>query len=412
MNTQKLYPAVLCVAIVVLGLLGSGLPGLPFAAPAAPAWASLVILGTSLVIAAGVGVLLHRTMGRNCALAEKVAEKTRELESQFAELQFDRAAVEDAAAENVSLAEDLYIAREQAENNAKFLNVVMDNISQGIAVFSRDGILIKWNGQLSDILSVPETRLAEGMSADAFNALMAEISQFAVEPGPKVSEAVEREWTLANGRTLSVRHTDMPGGGFIKTFTDITERKKAEDIIWEMAHHDALTGLANRARFNQEIEEAVKERRRHDDRFALAMIDLDRFKPVNDRFGHVIGDKLLVAIAKILKRHVRDSDLVARLGGDEFAILFRKIEAADVAVKVAERIITAIASPLTLDGHQITVGASAGVALYPDHAPTVPALISAADRALYSVKAAGRGAVAMSGVRSLDSRRAESRTAG
>lgn len=409
MKPQTTYPVIVCLAIAVLGFVGAGAPA------GGPGWPPLVVLGLSLLVAGLVSTLLYRMLKKNQFLVAQLEEKAHELESQYAELQFERTAIEEAAAENINMAEDLFIAREEAENNARFLNIVMDNISQAIAVFGPKGSLIKWNGQLGDLLSIPVDRLEEGMAEDAFNRLLAEHSvpsddmAVAIDHPATASDAsdapMEQEWSLDDGRVLSVRHTAMPGGGFIATFTDITERKRNEEVIWKMAHYDHLTGLANRARFTSEIEKAATGQRKGDGRLALAMIDLDKFKPVNDRYGHPVGDKLLKIIADIISSQIRERDLAARIGGDEFAILFYDMDGADHAVTVAERIIEAVSSPFNVDSHEIKVGASIGIAVYPEHADSPKALIAAADDALYSVKDCGRGAVAVSPIRTLDARR-------
>jgi diguanylate cyclase (GGDEF)-like protein len=261
------------------------------------------------------------------------------------------------------------------------------------------------------------------MTADNFEALLGkncasppddgfEMAEMDTVPAVSSDTPEDHECWMLDGRVLSMRRTAMPDGGFVKTFTDVTDRKKSEEVIRRMAHHDHLTGLANRARFSQEIEHAVTGSRRSDARLALAMIDLDKFKPVNDRFGHLVGDKLLAAIADVLKSHIRDGDLAARFGGDEFAVLLTNVESVDHAVTIARRICEALSAPITIDGHVLEIGASIGIALYPDHAATATNLISAADDALYSVKDSGRGDVAVSKIRSFESHRASTQKAG
>ena len=135
------------------------------------------------------------------------------------------------------------------------------------------------------------------------------------------SECRVYERTRPNGVVLEVRSMPTPDGGMVRTFTDITERKRAEARIAEMATHDELTGLANRSLFRERVEQALNRTQRYGEPFALLMLDLDRFKPINDTLGHPVGDKVLKETALRLQFCVRETDTVARLGGDEFAIL-------------------------------------------------------------------------------------------
>ncbi|RMF08388.1 MAG: diguanylate cyclase [Alphaproteobacteria bacterium] len=362
-------------------------------------FATIAHLSAATGITTGLFWLLKskRNVGKGHEELEQSAQETRDLKAQFAELEFERAAIEQAAAENIRLAEDLFFAREEAEKNAGFLKLIMDSISQAIAVFDQSGRLIKWNEQLSKLLSIPASNLEVGLPESRFNELLGPIRVDSDnQAGQSAKDSGEQEWRLSNGRILSVQRSPIPCGGYIETFTDITDRKNAEEIIWKMAHTDHLTGLANRACFTNAIEDAVAQTNQDKDRLALALIDLDKFKPVNDSFGHPTGDKLLVDVSEIIKNAIREGDIAARLGGDEFAVLMRGVKSAGDARAIAEKIVKTLNCPLTVNGHRISIGASVGIALYPDHADSPEALIAAADRALYSVKASGRGYVAVS----------------
>ncbi len=169
----------------------------------------------------------------------------------------------------------------------------------------------------------------------------------------------------------------------------LAERQAAARQVEHMAHHDALTGLANRLGFSQALAQAVGEARAGAP-FSLLLVDLDRFKPVNDTFGHPVGDAMLCAVARRLGRCVRDNDLVARLGGDEFAVLSRG-GGARRAEQLARRIVATLAAPFELEGHRITIGASVGLDGWREGTGDA-ALLRNADAALYGAKAAGRGA--------------------
>ncbi len=170
-----------------------------------------------------------------------------------------------------------------------------------------------------------------------------------------------------------------------------TVRFGAEDVIRHQAMHDPLTGLPNRALFNDRLEHALRRRSQVAGFVAVMIVDLDGFKVVNDSLGHLAGDALLVAVADRFTSCLRGFDTVARLGGDEFAILFDDLEAADQAGRVAQRVLDALVTPLTLPGREVAIGASVGIALA-NRADTRPdRLLSDADAAMYRAKREGKG---------------------
>ena len=153
---------------------------------------------------------------------------------------------------------------------------------------------------------------------------------------------------------------------------------------------DQLTGLANRNQFHQRFDEHLKLARRENGRLALMLLDLDKFKPVNDTYGHQVGDALLKTVAAVFQKHSRETDIVARLGGDEFGVLLVHPDDKGAAGISAQRIIDEIEKPLTIMGHEIRIGTSIGIALFPDDAETEDDLIHKADLALYEAKRMGR----------------------
>jgi diguanylate cyclase (GGDEF)-like protein len=158
-----------------------------------------------------------------------------------------------------------------------------------------------------------------------------------------------------------------------------------------LAHHDVLTDLPNRAPLRERLEQAVAAMRQGGRRLAVLMLDLDRFKEVNDTLGHQAGDVLLKIITKRLRGCVRESDTIARLGGDEFAIIQRAADPAIDSVILAQRILDVIKEPLDLDGHHVLTGTSIGVAIAPDDGVDPDQLLKNADLALYRAKSEGRG---------------------
>ena len=169
---------------------------------------------------------------------------------------------------------------------------------------------------------------------------------------------------------------------------DITEHKLLEERVQRTAHHDDLTGLPNRALFNDRLLQAINLARRDSRQFALLYLDLDRFKPVNDALGHAAGDELLKAVAVRIRSVVRESDTVARVGGDEFTVILTDVARREQAEFVARKITAALAAPFELGGRKksIDIGASIGIAIYPEDARNADALVKVADAAMYSVK--------------------------
>jgi diguanylate cyclase (GGDEF)-like protein/PAS domain S-box-containing protein len=171
---------------------------------------------------------------------------------------------------------------------------------------------------------------------------------------------------------------------------DVTERKRAEDQIKELAYHDALTGLPNRLLFNDRLSVAVAQAHRSASRLAILFLDLDRFKVINDSLGHSLGDRLLQQVSERLQAGVRQGDTVARLGGDEFILLLPGIARAEDAAKVAEKILDTLKFPLRLQDRELFVTASIGISLYPEDGYDVESLIKNADTAMYRAKESGR----------------------
>ena len=190
---------------------------------------------------------------------------------------------------------------------------------------------------------------------------------------------------------IEVRTMPLPGGGAVSTISNITERKHAEESMRFKALHDPLTGLANRELFNDRLNAAIARSKRVGHYAALAMVDLDRFKPVNDTYGHPVGDQLLKDIGSLLTTTVREIDTVARLGGDEFAILFDGIGVLRDVSNPLERIFARLHQPIRIGDREIQIGASIGIAFFPLDAETAADLEHAADQALLDAKRSGRG---------------------
>lgn len=178
--------------------------------------------------------------------------------------------------------------------------------------------------------------------------------------------------------------------GTYGTARDISERKEAEQVINFQAYHDLLTHLPNRALLKDRLSLAITQAQRNKRRLAVMFLDLDRFKIVNDTLGHTMGDRLLKAVANRLQGCLRGGDTLSRFGGDEFTLLLPEVRTRDDIVVIASKILDKLAAPFVIDGHELFVGASIGVAMYPEAGDSVESLIQSADIAMYHVKGRGK----------------------
>jgi diguanylate cyclase (GGDEF)-like protein len=283
--------------------------------------------------------------------------------------------------------------------NVQF-DTAINNMSQGLCFFDADHRLIVCNDRYLEMYDLPPDRIGPGTPLTDIVDLRFEVGSFpamsrdeylrwrtdvAVSNEPKDS-IVE----LKNGKTFKIRHRPMPDLGWVATHEDITEQRRAEVKIEHMAHHDALTDLANRALLNERLEQALAHF--HDGQLvAVHHLDLDQFKAVNDTFGHPVGDKLLKIVADRLRALARETDTIARMGGDEFVIVQAPIADPAEATMLAQQIIAWISEPYDIDGQQALVGTSIGIAVSPGDGDAPDKLLRNADLALYRAKGDGRG---------------------
>ncbi len=298
----------------------------------------------------------------------------------------------------------LYELGKQQEENLRIRNLQFDtainNMSQGLCFFDAAQRLIVCNDRYVEMYDLPPDRVRPGTP-------LAEIVDMRFEAGsfPAMSRDEYLQWRasiavsakptesiveLRNGRTFKIRHRPMPDLGWVATHEDITEQRMSEVKIEYMAHHDSLTGLANRVLLNERLERAISVIDR-EEMVAVHHLDLDQFKAVNDTFGHPVGDKLLKIVADRLRGLVRETDTIARMGGDEFVIVQPFIADPADATALAQRIITLMSEPYSIDGHQAVIGASIGIAVGPGDGSGADKLLRNADLALYRAKGDGRG---------------------
>ena len=192
------------------------------------------------------------------------------------------------------------------------------------------------------------------------------------------------------GRTFSVQ-AFTPGPGRLATlFEEITERKKSEEQIQQMAYYDALTGLPNRTLMLDRLNRAIARSARDKCSLAVLFLDLDRFKTVNDTLGHSTGDTLLIEVSQRLRGFVRSSDTLARLGGDEFVVVVADLDKEVNAAHVAQKLIDSLEAPFSISGHELHISTSIGVALFPEDGTAAETLLKNADMAMYAAKESGR----------------------
>jgi diguanylate cyclase (GGDEF)-like protein/PAS domain S-box-containing protein len=294
-------------------------------------------------------------------------------------------------------------ARVETAEHAELMRVVLDNARDPIMRFDLDLRLEYVNHAVTELSGIPAENLLGrtivelGYSEADVAELHAEARRV-IETGVAITLETELDNLLGHRvYEANVSPIFAPEGSVtnvIATCRDITDRHLAEEMLLERATHDALTGLANRAGLNDEIRRALAATRRSNSHTAVLMIDLDRFKNVNDTLGHGVGDDLLRAAAARLSSHVRDNDLIARVGGDEFVVVLRELDDPADAVRTAERIVQHFRDPFLVEGNEIYATATVGVAI---DAGRIGAdeILRQADTALYAAKDNGRDQVSL-----------------
>ena len=280
------------------------------------------------------------------------------------------------------------------------VDAALNNMSQGLAMFDRNETLLVCNGRYLELYGLSPEKVKPGCTLHRLLEYRKEAGTFASDIDEYIDNLRgllargESEYLtthLGDGRVVAVHNRPAAGGGWVATHEDITERQRVETRVAHMARHDALTDLANRVLFREKMDEALARLQRYGDKFSLFVFDLDMFKAVNDSLGHPVGDALLKAVSQRLRDLVRDSDTVGRLGGDEFAIIqIGERNQKEGAVTLANRLLEKISEPYHIDGNDIVVGISIGIALAPHDGADADTLLKNADLALYRAKSEGR----------------------
>ena len=287
------------------------------------------------------------------------------------------------------------------EEQANRFDAALNNMSHGLCMLDAHDRLQVWNERFLELLHLQHASVRVGMrisqivrhSLRARNHTSGSVKLVVHDllKGLRQDNFDQFQVSLDGSRMLAISRRMMPAGGSVVIFEDVTERNNAQEKIARLARFDELTGLANRTQFRERIADmlaAVKDRVNH---LAIHLIDLDRFKTVNDTLGHPIGDLLLKEVAARLTALVRPGDMITRFGGDEFVILQINTSRQQAAHALASRVAKALKEPFHIAGHRIDVGASIGIAMAPHDGIDADELIKKADMALYAAKSTGGG---------------------
>ena len=293
-------------------------------------------------------------------------------------------------------------AREAAltEKNA-LLQTLADNLPCGVSIFDKDLHLVLMNDEAIRLL---------GFTRELVNQCphFSELARFNAERGEYGAVDVEAfvadltakalhpthhrmERVRPNGVVIDLVGAPIPHGGLVTLYSDVTEQRNAARAIERLAHHDTLTGLANRYALEARLDQLVADARRHDRRLAVLFLDMDNFKGINDSMGHSVGDEFLRVTAQRLRSAVRENDIVARLGGDEFVVVLSDMGEPQHALSAATKLLEKLSQPVTLAGQELSPSTSIGICFFPQDGRDRGSLMQSADIAMYQAKQMGKG---------------------
>ena len=293
-------------------------------------------------------------------------------------------------------------AREAAliEKNA-LLQTLADNLPCGVSIFDKDLHLVLMNDEAIRLLGFTRELVIQcphfselarfnaergEYGAVDVEAFVAELTAKALHPTPHRMERVR-----PNGVVIDLVGAPIPHGGLVTLYSDVTEQRNAARAIERLAHHDTLTGLANRYALEARLDQLVADARRHNRRLAVLFLDMDNFKGINDSMGHGVGDEFLRVTAHRLRSAVRENDIVARLGGDEFVVVLSDMGEPQHALSTATKLLETLSQPVTLAGQELSPSTSIGICFYPQDGRDRGSLMQSADIAMYQAKQMGKG---------------------
>jgi diguanylate cyclase (GGDEF)-like protein len=286
----------------------------------------------------------------------------------------------------------------------RWLDIALNNMTRGLSMFDGERRLLVCNAAYRRMYGLPDDLVRPGTPFECIvehrQALVGGVEGEEDKGASGLAPALDRlvgqggdgnlRQRLIDGRIIEISVKPLPGGGWVALHEDVTERLAAAEKVERLARQDTLTGLANRHTFQESLNKAIAELAARE-AFALLVIDLDRFKEVNDALGHPGGDALLVSVGRRLSDLVRREDLVARLGGDEFAIIQRAVADRSLASALAQRVIEVLRLPFHIQGQRVEIGGTVGIALAPEDGRSASELMKNADVALYRAKLERRG---------------------
>ena len=291
------------------------------------------------------------------------------------------------------------------QEKSALLEATLTYMEQGVMMVNADRVVVLCNRRARELLNLPQSLVDSRPTLDAlidYQLTAGELVHVSEEvlTNVRTGDIFDRPYSYdrkrRDGRVVEIHSMPIAGGGVLRTYTDITERRHAEERIRHVARHDGLTALVNREVFLESLAVACVAEPGTGG-FAVHFIDIDRFKPINDTYGHAIGDKVLALIAERMRAVVRDGDVVARMGGDEFAVLQCRVEHTEQALGLAHRLLEGISRDMKIESHRLLVGASIGVALHPRAGLDADTLLRNADIAMYAAKSHGRDCVRVYG---------------
>ncbi|TCF96642.1 hypothetical protein BZM26_36455 [Paraburkholderia strydomiana] len=301
--------------------------------------------------------------------------------------------------------------RRQLETANGTLNNILNSVSEGVHVLDMHGVIIAENAASMAMFGWEDADNLVGRPGhETIHHHHANNSTFPVEDCPihatlsdgKYRHVQDDVFWRRDNTSFPVEYKCAPlrdnaGNmyGVTVVFRDISERKKAEQHIIYLTQHCPLTDLPNRVLFGDRLKQAILNAKRSRTKFALLFVDIDGFKPVNDRYGHAVGDMLLQRISKRMKQCLRESDTIARIGGDEFVAILPAVNEAEDAISIAEKLRQTIEEPFAVENCVLGVSASIGVAVYPDDGLDEQTLLVNADHAMYQAKSRGGNAVVL-----------------
>src|SRR6478672_10581749 len=287
------------------------------------------------------------------------------------------------------------------EQQANRFDIALNNMSHGLCMLDEQNRLQVWNDRFLELLHLKSAPVRVGMPASMLIHHSIRAGNHKTRSVRKVIDDLvqglqhnrfDQVQTSPDGdRTIAISRRMMSGGGSVVILEDVTESKRAQERITHLARYDDLTGLANRNQFRERINGMLAAMHKGKNHIAIHLIDLDRFKTINDTLGHPIGDKLLKEVASRLKTVIRPGDMITRFGGDEFVVLQVGTERYQDAKWLAQRLARTLKDPFEIDGHRIDIGASIGIAMAPMDGVDADQLLKKADMALYAAKNGGGG---------------------